>query len=344
MKAEGALTKAIIFIASILATLGMLSLVSGFFDAAIAPYEAGINLGDPSDTVLIPAIPEPTGGTAYDEAPDADAIPEEPYLDDYPFEASGVIEYFSVRMSPSSISRGNLILINRDHGFNPEYVMDLTLVADWQTPSFRVTGNNVLLSESIIEPFIAMMDAFYLASGSNAVSIISGFRGLDRQQELLDEHIARLGAVEAQRWVAAPGHSEHHAGIAMDLGFYHNDVLRTFIGTGTTAWFPQNSYRFGFILRYPENRSNITHVAHEPWHFRYVGLPHAYFIKQRAWVLEEYIEFIMQHDYDNPFIDLFQGYEYEVFFTRKTEIPIPFDSYFDISGNNIDGFIVTLRR
>jgi D-alanyl-D-alanine carboxypeptidase len=130
----------------------------------------------------------------------------------------------------------------------------------------------------------------------------------------------------------------------MDLGFYQDGVLRTFLGVGRTAWFAQNSYNFGFILRYPYNSSHITQVAYEPWHFRYVGLPHAYLIHQKGMVFEEYIDFIMEHNYEMPFVAIFGDYEYEIFFTGDMVIKIPYDSYFDISGNNIDGFIVTVRR
>ncbi|MCL2201792.1 MAG: M15 family metallopeptidase, partial [Oscillospiraceae bacterium] len=253
-------------------------------------------------------------------------------------------EYSTVLMEPGDIYRGNLILVNYSHPFDLENKGILVPVAQWRTPSFGVARDDITLAKTIIEPFVKMMDAYFEAVGTDAVTVISGFRCPVRQQEILDEHISRLGEAEARRWVSLPGHSEHHTGLAMDLGFYHYGAVRTFLGTGRTAWFGRNAHNFGFILRFPENKEHITHVTHEPWHFRYVGLPHSYFIYHRGWVLEEYISFIKEHDAGNPLIDTFQGLEYEIYFTKELELTIPYGSHFEVSGSNTGGFIVTLRR
>jgi D-alanyl-D-alanine carboxypeptidase len=188
-----------------------------------------------------------------------------------------------------------------------------------------------------------MMDAFYSETECNTITITSAFREYIRQQEILDEYTAILGRTEAKKRVALPGHSEHNAGLAVDFGVYNDGELGTFLHTGINGWFFLNSYKYGFIPRYPENKTAITKTAYEPWHFRYVGVPHAYFIRQSGMCLEEYIEFIMGFTYDNPYKALFDGEEYEVYFTRDSEIPIPYDKGADISGNNIDGFIVTIK-
>jgi len=108
------------------------------------------------------------------------------------------------------------------------------------------------------------------------------------------------------------------------------------------SWFNENAHYFGFILRYPENRTDVTGVAFEPWHFRYVGRPHAYIIWSNGFVFEEYIDFVRIYDQYFSYTRYFEGVLYEIFFTDELQIDIPIDNDFYISGNNVDGFIVTI--
>ena len=332
-----------IAVAFVLAILGVLSIVSGFFDIVgrdSPPYMGG----GVNSTAEMSATPAPNTSPETNSASGAD-LPADPDTSAYSDDFSVIFEFAVRNLSPSDISRGNLILVNHEHSLVPPDISSFANVADSVTHSFRVTGDDVLLLPSVIQPLVSMMDAFYSVTGSDAVSVISGFRGLERQREILDDHIARMGETEARRWVAEPGHSEHHAGLAVDLGFYHEGNLRTFLGVGRTAWFYRHAHYFGFILRYPENRTYITGVAHEPWHFRYVGFPHAHIIYQKNWVLEEYIDFIKQHDRDNPFSKKTHGLLFEIFFTQDMDIFLPYDiELFDVSGTNTNGFIVTMVR
>ena len=248
------------------------------------------------------------------------------------------------QMDISDIHRGNLILINtkniydipEDHGF-----VD---IAEFKTSSYRLADGVFLLSNSVIEPLNDMMDAFYAETGNNSITVISAFRDYQRQQEILDEYIAIVGRKEASKWAATPGYSEHHAGLAVDLGIYSDGVTRTFLRTSVTEWFFQNSAQFGFIPRYSDSKTSITKTAFEPWHFRYVGVPHASFIRQMDFCFEEYIDFISGFTCDEPYTAVYNNAEYEIYFTKDLEIHIPYGCEFDISGNNIDGFIVTIKR
>lgn len=126
--------------------------------------------------------------------------------------------------------------------------------------------------------------------------ITSSFRTRADQQEILDDTIQRYrlegysetGAKkEAKRWVAIPGTSEHELGLAVDItaenGLFNSkdDVWR---------WLESNCYKYGFILRYPEDKAAITGISHEQWHFRYVGQDVAEEIHERGICLEEYLE------------------------------------------------------
>ena len=97
--------------------------------------------------------------------------------------------------------------------------------------------------------------------------IQSGYRSYDLQQRLYNNYVNRDGKKEADTYSARPGHSEHQSGLAFDV----NTIDDSFIGTPEAIWLSKNCYKYGFILRYPEGKTNETGYKYEPWHFRYVG-------------------------------------------------------------------------
>lgn len=123
--------------------------------------------------------------------------------------------------------------------------------------------------------------------------INESFRTAERQQEILDKYVANYEASglshedavsKALETVALPGTSEHQLGLALDLiAEYDGD------STATWKWLKENSWRYGFILRYPEDKEDITGISYEPWHFRYVGVEAATEITQQGICLEEYL-------------------------------------------------------
>ena len=97
--------------------------------------------------------------------------------------------------------------------------------------------------------------------------IQSGYRPYDLQKKLYNNYVNRDGKKEADTYSARPGHSEHQSGLAFDV----NTIDDSFIGTPEAIWLSKNCYKYGFILRYPEGKTNETGYKYEPWHFRYVG-------------------------------------------------------------------------
>jgi len=312
-----------------------------FSETAFAPF---INAGDSEVSeveVIASNAPEtPDTGTlsvAY-EPPVTEPVTE-------PFEMDNAVadDFITVRMSDSDIFTGCLLLINSEHNHEIPEDHGFIAIADTKTQSYRVTRDNMLLPDFVISSLNDMMDAFCEETGSTGMTIVSAYRDYERQQEALNDYIALVGYNEALRWAALPGHSEHQAGLAVDFGIYSGGALRTFRGAGDYAWILYNSYRYGFILRYPADKTDITGTAYEPWHFRYVGEPHAYIIYHNNWCFEEYIELLTEYSFEEPYRTSYNDEEYEVYYVGGAEIPIPFGCEFDISGNNIDGFIVTVR-
>lgn len=120
----------------------------------------------------------------------------------------------------------------------------------------------------------------------------SGYRSYQRQKEVLQAEISRVGKEKAVQAVAIPGNSEHQSGLAMDITSQSEKFLLTehFGLVKEGIWLRENAHKFGFILRYPKDKEDVTLYEYEPWHFRYVGEKVAAVIYKHKWTLEEYLE------------------------------------------------------
>lgn len=120
----------------------------------------------------------------------------------------------------------------------------------------------------------------------------SGFRSYEYQTSLYNRYVAKDGKEAADRYSARPGHSEHQTGLAFDIGESNNQDLwltEEFGQTPAGQWLMENAYLYGFILRYPKGKEDITGFMYESWHYRYVGTEHAKAIKEADITLEEYL-------------------------------------------------------
>lgn len=121
---------------------------------------------------------------------------------------------------------------------------------------------------------------------------VSGYRSYKRQESLFNNEIGKVGKDKALEAVANPGNSEHQTGLAMDISSESVQYLLTeeYGETKEGKWLKENAHRFGFILRYPKEKEDITGYQYEPWHFRYVGEKNAQIIYKNNWTLEEFFE------------------------------------------------------
>ena len=120
----------------------------------------------------------------------------------------------------------------------------------------------------------------------------SGFRSYEYQTTLYNNYVNRDGKEAADRYSARPGHSEHQTGLAFDIGENSQQDLWLTAEFGETPagkWLADNAYRYGFILRYPEGKEEITGFMYESWHFRYLGVEKATDVKNTGLTLEEYL-------------------------------------------------------
>ncbi|WP_418490489.1 M15 family metallopeptidase [Frisingicoccus sp.] len=175
-----------------------------------------------------------------------------------------------------------LLLVNQWNSLPDGYAPELTEL--WN-------GESV---DSRIYPDLQEMFDDARAVGLNPY-VNSGYRTAQVQQSLMDEEIndymvQGYSEAEARRlaeqWVAVPGTSEHQLGLAVDISMEDTATQTT---SDMWQWLMKNSYKYGFILRYPEDKTNITGISYEPWHYRYVGREAAEEIYRSGLCLEEYL-------------------------------------------------------
>ncbi len=115
--------------------------------------------------------------------------------------------------------------------------------------------------------------------------VASGFRSYSTQEGLYNNYVNRDGVAEADRYSARPGHSEHQTGLAFDI----NRPDSSFVGTPEAKWLAANCHKFGFIIRYPKGKEDVTGYMYEPWHIRYLGVKTAKAVYKSGLCLEEYL-------------------------------------------------------
>jgi LAS superfamily LD-carboxypeptidase LdcB len=252
-----------------------------------------------------------------------------------------------VTKSKADIMQGDLILVNNETPYHFTFENELVSLYDVKNSAYKVKDKDVLISPYIIDSLNGMLNKYYEKYNDNTVTVISGYRTYEKQQSLYEQRISESGEAEAMKWVAKPGGSEHHTGYAFDFGLYtKNGRSLEYNGKGKCDWINKNAYKYGFIVRYPGNKSNITGILYEPWHFRYVGNPHSTIISQYNMCMEEYIDYLRQFEFGKKHLEFtdYNGKHYEIFYTASMNVPVPKNGNYRVSGNNIDGFIVTIEK
>ncbi len=177
-----------------------------------------------------------------------------------------------------------LILVNKKHPLSPEFAGTVELV---DAPNTR--GRNLKAEKTAYEAYCALRD--WLRTEKNIIiGLDSAYRSIEKQQQIIDRFTEKFGAEYAYTYAAAPGTSEHHTGLALDIVPFLNGrfLLENDDMFAHPELWPEIHKAlpdFGFILRYPQN----GYAAYEPWHIRYVGKEAAKEITEGGWLFEDYI-------------------------------------------------------
>lgn len=243
----------------------------------------------------------------------------------------GALEEIQKEIKVEQIYQGNLLLVNGEHPVLQESIksdiINLSAISEL-TQGYVLLGTDIHLSEEIAHKFSKMI-AVAEKEGLQYFAITSGFRDFNEQSILFEN----MGP----DYALPPGYSEHNLGLSLDVGSTQMRMADAPEG----KWIEDNSWKYGFILRYPKDKVGITGIQYEPWHIRYVGFPHSAIMKEKNFVLEEYLEYLKKEKNISATVN---GQKYEISYfpvSENTKIPVPANLYYEISGNNIDGVIVT---
>lgn len=235
-------------------------------------------------------------------------------------------------IATEQIYKGNLLLVNKEYPVHQESIK--SDVVNLFTHKELIKGYGLLNSDIKLSEDVALkfseMTAAAEKEGVHHFIISSGFRDFNQQSELYQE----MGS----DYALPAGYSEHNLGLSIDIGSTQMKMSEAPEG----KWIEKNAWKYGFILRYPKDKTAVTGIQYEPWHIRYVGLPHSAIMKEKNFALEEYMDYLKEEKNISTSVN---GEKYEIFFypvTKNTTIHVPANLRYEISGNNMDGVIVTL--
>jgi D-alanyl-D-alanine carboxypeptidase len=236
-----------------------------------------------------------------------------------------------------------LQLVNGKHLLDAAYQpSDLKEIATLE-PSKKTS---IQLRKPAAEAYVKMIDK-YKESNTQTIYSVSGFRTYAYQRRLFSTKVAGRQQAgqsysdayrETLLYTALPGTSEHQTGLVLDLST-DGSLTDNFRNTTQGKWLLTNCWDYGFILRYDQSKTNLTAIAYEPWHYRYVGLPHSLIIRDHGWVLEEYINYLQTNGsitYANPEQPM---QIYEIYWTNDPTQE--FKNVVSVSSDNAGGYIVT---
>ena len=291
--------------------------------------------------------PAPSGEPGQAELREpADREPPELSLPERVTTASG-IPCTRAALEEAQIYTGELILVNNQVLYRfPEEEPPLVSIYEEKNSSYYVRDMEVLLSPAAMEPLNRMLEDFAAQGGSKTINVVAGYRTEEYQQHLFDQSARRSGQDHAERYVAQPGGSEHHTGLAVDFSILYRDgSSEDYDGSGEYAWINENCQDYGWVVRYEAGKESLTGIWDEPWHFRYVGVPHAVEMAREGLCLEEYIDYLKGFPFEGDHLTITCGTgNYEVWYTEGTEaVYLPDSGAYSISGNNVDGVIVTVQ-
>lgn len=240
----------------------------------------------------------------------------------------------TLKLRREHTAMGPLILVNPTHPLRPQPGPEL-VPADPHRPG-------VLLERRCARLLRACVQA---VGGGGGIVPVSGWRSQAEQQAIWDDTMEREGEDFTRKYVALPGCSEHQTGLAIDLGEAAGEIdfIRPrFPEDGVCGAFRRAAAGYGFIQRYRREKEAVTTIAEEPWHFRYVGAPHAALMEENGLCLEEYRDFVAEQPRRCA---LAGGRAATVSWlpcpAEGLELPEP-EGCWQISGDNAGGFFLTV--
>lgn len=192
-------------------------------------------------------------------------------------------------------TKSHRVLITRDYPLPTDYAPD-----DLVVPDILFAINHYDEKKLMRKKAAQALEELFAASEDEGLSItaISGYRSYSRQNQIYQQNLITVGEEHTGLYSAKPGCSEHQSGLSMDVSSPLNNyrLEEDFADTPEGKWLDENAYKYGYIIRYPKDKSEITGYAYEPWHIRFVGKKLAAYLYKNNITLEEYYGYTPGND------------------------------------------------
>jgi len=183
------------------------------------------------------------------------------------------------------------ILINKENCLDSNYIPKNLIVTDENENNFHNYMDPTLkpMLDAFVFSYFLKMAKVAKQAGFHII-VDSGYRSFEYQQSVWDYYLEEIGLEETKKRVAPPGASEHQTGLAFDVAYITDGNYGDSITDEQeeTKWMFANAHKYGFILRYPKGKEDITGYNYEPWHYRFVGVELASYLFENDITLEEY--------------------------------------------------------
>lgn len=242
----------------------------GIFSARMGHFRAG------TDVELFSANPDEVA-YSVDKNADTESGMENP--------SATPVQYVDVDTDPSSYT----VLVNRTYLISKDYIPEDLVVPNIPfsfVGTYEKSYMRKRAAAALEELFSAALKEGYVLKG------VSGYRSYERQEQIYNNNVRTRGTEQTDKVSAIPGSSEHQTGLAIDVSCASANYAleKYFANTPEGKWLKKNCYKYGYIIRYPKGKSEITGYSYEPWHIRYVGKNLAKHLKKNKITLEEYYQ------------------------------------------------------
>lgn len=251
------------------------------------------------------------------------------------------VKWGSITVTATDTLKGDLVLVNNTHAytFPTDNAHLAEIYAQWATHSPRtyvLSGLSKYMDSDALMAMDAMLTDFAAATGKTDVQIRYAYRTFEEQQKF---------SVEA-------GYSDHHTGLGCELKYVvesgSNIVAYDLSLEPVYNWLFENCHKYGFVIRYPADKTDKTGIEDYASYFRYVGIPHATYMKAQSLCMEEYIEELKKYTADEPLkVNAADGNHYEIWYVAvngSATVDHPTNYAYTVSGTNEGGVVVTVDR
>lgn len=247
------------------------------------------------------------------------------------FEGVKYLGYSEYELSENDISEGVLAVYTENAPAKSDYSKAMVDLSEKKNEFYTLVDEDVELNEDAAEALNSMMED-YANQTALADFIVYG----------------TTDTFTGENSYCPESFSESKAGYCVDLALNAYGSVLSYDGYDTEGWIVENCWKYGFIVRYPENKKNKTGHDYCPWHLRYVGEMHAAIMAKKEMCLEEYVEFLRQYTFEEPYDLTFNDKKYQIYSVTKDDekfkTRVPISGNYEITGDNKEAFFITALK